>query len=278
MADAFLCIMIQLVVTDLDGTLLNNDKQLPKDFWKIETELREAGIVFAVASGRPYISMRGIFESIEEHVLFIAENGAYINYRNADVLSKPMHQSDIEMLTNLARQQEDTHILLCGKDQMFYESENTSFLEESSKYYSHMTKVDDLLNVKEDILKFTLCDLKSAEKNCLPKFRHLTHQFTIAVSGKVWLDITDIGTNKGTAVEHMQELLGIHPENTLVFGDYFNDVQMLEKAGQSYAMKNAHPEVIKIAKKITQFDNNEGGVTKEIADILAKMRIGEWKF
>ena len=270
--------MIQLIVTDLDGTLLNNDKQLPSDFWEIELELRKAGIVFAVASGRPYISMRGIFEAIEEHVLFIAENGAYINYRSADVLSKPMHRSDIEALTKLARVQEDAHILLCGKDQMFYESENISFLRESNKYYNHMTKVEDLLNVKDDILKFTLCDLKSAEENCLPKFSHLSDKFSIAVSGRVWLDITDIGTNKGSAIEHMQQLLGINPENTVVFGDYFNDAQMIEKAGRSYAMKNAHPEIIKIAKNITQFDNNEGGVTKEIADILANMRIGGWKF
>lgn len=276
--DAFLCTMIQLVVTDLDGTLLSDEKKLPADFWVIEKELRQAGIVFAVASGRPFISMRELLAPIEEHVLFISENGSYVRYRDMDLLCKPMNKSDVHGLIDLARKQDDTHILLCGKSQMYFESRNSDFLAESSKYYNHMKHVDDLMNVEDDILKFTLCDLIHAEKNCLPKFKFLEDKYSIAVSGHVWLDITDKGTNKGTAVEFMQKKLGIQPEATMVFGDYFNDIQMLENAGHSYAMKNAHPEIIKLAKNITELSNNEGGVTKEIAKMLESMRVSGWIF
>jgi Cof subfamily protein (haloacid dehalogenase superfamily) len=270
--------MIQLIVTDLDGTLLNDEKKLPSDFWTIEQELRRAGIVFAVASGRPFISMQEILKTIEDHVLFISENGSYVRYRNVEILCKAMNKSDVHDLIDLARKQDDTHILLCGKSQMYFESQNAEFLTESSKYYSHMKHVDDLKDVEDDILKFTLCDLIHAEKNCLPKFKFLEDKYSIAVSGKVWLDITDKGTNKGTAVEYMQKKLGIQPEATMVFGDYFNDIQMLENAGHSYAMKNAHPEIIKLTKNITEFDNNEGGVTKEIAKMIESMRVSGWIF
>ncbi|MEX1189833.1 MAG: HAD family hydrolase [Bacteroidia bacterium] len=260
--------MIQLVVTDLDGTLLNDNKELPSNFWGIEKKLRELGIVFAVASGRPYESMRRIFNNNLEHILFIAENGGLIRYRGEELRSNALPLVDVHELIKLSRKLDNTHILLCGKDVMWFESQDETFLAESLKYYDHMHYVPDLLSVSEPIIKFTLCDMVSSETNSFPKLKYLQDKYTMAVSGLRWLDITGIDVNKGKALEFMQGFLGIPKENTLAFGDYFNDVEMLKQAGISFAMKNAHPEVRKMAQSITRYTNNEFGVIKEIEHLL----------
>lgn len=260
--------MIQLIVTDLDGTLLNDKKELPANFWEFEKKLRDLGIVFAVASGRPYESMRRIFENKLEHILFIAENGGLIRYRGKELRSSAMNKTDVHDLILLSRAIEQTHILLCGKDVMWYESKDAAFLAESSKYYDHMQHVDDLLMLEEEVIKFTLCDMISAEENAAVKLNYLKDKYSMAVSGLRWLDITDKLVNKGTALEFVQNYLQIPKENTMAFGDYFNDVQMLQQAGLAYIMKNAHPELIKSAKNISTFSNNQEGVIYEIERLL----------
>ena len=74
--------------------------------------------------------------------------------------------------------------------------------------------------------------------------------------------------NKGNAITHLQRILEITPEETVVFGDHMNDVEMIQCAKHSYAMKNAQEELKALAKYVTEYDNNEAGVVKEIEKIL----------
>jgi Cof subfamily protein (haloacid dehalogenase superfamily) len=260
--------MIQLVITDLDGTLLNDQKELPEEFGKTEQELRKNGVLFAVASGRPYISMSRIMHQFSDHILFIAENGGLIRYRNKVIKSSPMTPASVQKLIVIARQLSNCHILLCGENTMWYESRNSKFIEESVKYYDHMTYMEDLMLLNEPVIKFTICDLENAETNSYVKMQHLGDEFSMAVSGLRWLDITAKEVNKGEALKFMLEFLGIPAENTLAFGDYFNDKEMLQVAGHSYLMKNAHPGMISYAKKISPYTNNDGGVIKHINEII----------
>jgi hypothetical protein len=66
----------------------------------------------------------------------------------------------------------------------------------------------------------------------------------------------------------LQSHLGIAANHTLVFGDYLNDLEMLSTAQYSYAMKNAHPEVINKASFITEYTNDEAGVIKKVEELL----------
>lgn len=263
-------VMIQLVITDLDGTLLNDEKELPKEFAMTEQELRKRGILLAIASGRPYISMNKIMNQFNEHILFIAENGGLIKYRNKTIRSSPMNRESVQRLIVLSREIPHCHILLCGEETMWYESQNADFIEESKKYYDHMTYLEDLLTLDEHVIKFTICDLVNAETNSYVKLEHLSEEFSMAVSGIRWLDITSREVNKGEALKYMLNFLGIPAENTLAFGDYFNDREMLQVAGHSYLVKNAHPGMSRYAKKISPYSNNEGAVIIHIAEHLSQ--------
>ncbi|MCB0820855.1 MAG: HAD family phosphatase, partial [Bacteroidetes bacterium] len=141
--------MIQMIVTDLDGTLLNDEKELPDGFENLEKELRNRGIVLAVASGRPYVSMNRILNKYTDHILFIAENGGLIKYREKVLKSRPMQAEHVHELIQIARGLDQCHILLCGEKNMWYESKNETFIKESGKYYDHMIHVSDLLQITE---------------------------------------------------------------------------------------------------------------------------------
>ena len=86
----------------------------------------------------------------------------------------------------------------------------------------------------------------------------LQKNLEVIVSGQNWLDISHANANKGYALSMLQENLGITKDETMVFGDYNNDLQLLELAYFSYAMENAHNDVKKIARFQTKSNSEEG--------------------
>ena len=86
----------------------------------------------------------------------------------------------------------------------------------------------------------------------------------VAIGGKIFLDITSTTATKGSALQEIMKHCNAKAEEVMAFGDYLNDLEMLEVAGVSYAMKNAHPDLFKSARYITKHHNNDNGVIREI--------------
>lgn len=256
--------MIKLVVTDMDGSLLNDAKQLPADFFEIAAGLQRQGIVFAVASGRQYYTLLHTFFELRDSVYFIAENGAYVAFQDKALHIDFIDRKVVNELIAEGRNVSNAFPILCGKNSAYAESNDVGFLDEARKYYQKFEIVDDLTLVEDEIFKFTVCDFSNAEFNSLKYFQKYNDQLKVAVGGELYLDITSHATNKGNALRQLQKKLGIKENETLVFGDYLNDLEMMGAATYSYAMKNAHPEIINVANFTTEFDNNHGGVTQTI--------------
>ena len=92
----------------------------------------------------------------------------------------------------------------------------------------------------------------------------------VKVSGENWLDLSHNDANKGFALTQIQNNYRISREETLVFGDYNNDLEMLERATYSFAMANAHPNVLSAAR-YTTLSNNEKGVERILEQLLAQL-------
>ena len=88
---------------------------------------------------------------------------------------------------------------------------------------------------------------------------NLYQKLLIKISGTNWLDISTEKANKGNALKEIQKILNISKTETMVFGDYHNDIEMMQEADFSFAMENAHKDIKKIAKYTTK-SNNEFGV------------------
>lgn len=259
--------MIKLIATDMDGTLLKSNNQLPERFPEVFERLQEEGIIFAAASGRQYYNLIKRFEAVQDQMMFIAENGTFVIYKNEEILVKSLDRNDAYELVKIGRTIDEAYIVLCGKKSAYIEGNDERFINEVKKYYERFKVVECLEDVEDEILKVTLCDFKGAEENSIKYFEAFKEDFQVTVSGYLWLDIVANGTNKGVAIEYIQQKLGITPEETMTFGDYLNDLEMMKSAYYSYAMENAHEELKEAARFITQ-SNDEEGVLIEIERML----------
>jgi len=259
--------MTKLIVTDMDGTLLNDKRELPGSIWRTIEQLDEKGIRFAVASGRQYRTLADIFEPVKDKMLFMAENGTIV-VNNSEVISKTvLDKKLVHQLIDTARKLDDCHIVLCGSETAYVESTNESFLEKTGYYFHHKEIVEDLKKVDADVLKFTICDFKNPEQYSYQYFEHFSDRAQIAVASEIWLDIMPLHVNKGSALKQMQQELGISNSETIVFGDYMNDFEMMEFSENSYAMANAHPEILGVSRFRTRLGNNENGVIETLKDL-----------
>ena len=260
--------MIKLIATDMDGTFLNDRHQFPADFREVFRQMKEQGIIFGAASGRQYHNLESLFEKEKDDMFFIAENGTYVVYKGKELFSCTIDKKYVSRLIEIARTIDDVHIVVCTKKAAYVEDTDERVMQEVRKYYAKRAVVEDLNEVEDDVLKIALLDLKGAESNSLHYFRELQNELKITVSGLVWLDIMPLDANKGIALQKVQEYFGVSAQTTMVFGDYMNDLEMLQNAYYNYAMANAHDEI----KKIARFEaksNNESGVTETIKEYLA---------
>lgn len=256
--------MIKLIVTDMDGTLLNDKHDIPSDFWETEELLNNKGILVAVASGRQYYNLESKFERIKDRMIFFAENGTCVMHKGKELFLNALDKDAAMNFIEIGRNIEGAQLVLCGKESAYIESIDKSFYREIKQYYERLEIVEDLKKVEDTFLKVTICDFKGVEENSYLNFKEFENNFKVAIAADIFLDITSLTANKGTAIKKIQESLKISPDETLVFGDYLNDLEMMQNAGHSYAMKNAHPEIISVSKFVTEFSNNENGVLKTI--------------
>lgn len=258
--------MIKLIVTDMDGTFLNDNKEINVEFWEVFEKLKEKNIKFVVASGRQYQNLRKHFNAIKDDIIFIAENGSYVVEKEKEIYSQVLTKDEVKKFISLGREIKDTNLVLCGKKSAYIENDEKEFLNEVNKYYEERVLVKDLMEIVEknedEIIKIAFCNLKGTESNVYP-FLKTEKNFQVVVSGEIWLDVSHLKSNKGIALEILKEKLGIDYDEVMIFGDYLNDYEMLQKGKYSFAMENAHDEVKKIANYLAK-SNNENGVVEEI--------------
>lgn len=258
--------MIKLIASDMDGTLLDEKGDLNPEFFNILKELKEKNIKFAVSSGRQYYNLLNKFSKAKEDIIYIAENGTYIVQEGKELYSNLLPKETVLSLIEDSRKLEQCEIVLCGKHSAYVEKDYAEFIKEVETYYYKYEVVEDLTKVEDDILKFTLCDFKGAAENSDKVLGPLwSEKLQVTVSGKIWLDIINKGANKGVAIKNLQDRFNISFEETMVFGDYFNDLEMLTSAFHSYAMENAPEEVKNYARFIAP-SNSEQGVLKVIKE------------
>jgi len=251
---------VKMVVTDMDGTLLNSKSEVSDQFFELFDTLKTLNIQFVAASGRQYSSIQDKLMSIAEEITIVAENGGYIKQAGTELGSIHLSEQHVNKLIPLLRAVDDIHIVLCGKRSAYIEKNDARFIHVLKEYYTKFEVVEDLLTeVKDDCFKVAIYHFESSETFIYPHVKHLESELQVKVSGSNWVDIADQKSNKGEAIKLLQRKFGISKEETMVFGDYNNDLEMIDQAYFSYAMENAH-ENVKLAARFQTGNNNSAGV------------------
>lgn len=263
---------IRLLAVDMDGTLLDADHTVPRDFWPLVDQLYDMGIVFCPASGRQYWRLRDMFAPVADEAVFVADNGAYVVRAGQELSSDGLSRSDVHAMIARTRQiiaeGGDIGIAVAGKRAGYVEQTDPRLAPFFAQFLHRMEVVSDLMDVEDDFLKIAIYDFHDADRVSRPAFAEFAQTHTVVATGKHWLDIMSKKANKGAAIRHVQQTLGVTRDQTMVFGDFLNDLEMMDEATYSFAMGNAHPEVVARARYRAPA-NTENGVVRAIRTALS---------
>lgn len=261
---------IKMVVTDMDGTLLNSKHEVSPQFFQLFKKLKENNILFVAASGRQYHSIVDKLNTIKDDILVIAENGAFVRNGTKEIIHTTLSREIILQLLETVTKIDDTYPILCGKKKAYIKSGSGDFAKKFEEYYTAHETLDDLKSYEDEIFKIAIYHFENSEKYIYPKVKHLEDQLKVKVSGTNWLDLSHTNAHKGFALKKVQEMYHISPAETMVFGDYNNDLEMLALADYSFAMKNAHPNVKAISNYETK-SNDDFGVETILEQLISQL-------
>lgn len=260
---------IKLVVSDMDGTLLNSKGKVSTLFFDLFQKLQDNNIHFCAASGRQHNSIVSKLASIKDRIYVIAENGGVVKKGDEMLLSYFLNPEKVQKLIPILRGISGANMVLCCDNSAYIESKDERFVALFQEYYHSFQQVDDLMEIAKSIpvFKIAIYHFDSSEKFIFPIVKDFKNEVLLKISGKHWVDISDEKANKGNALKAVQQRLQISKEQTLVFGDYHNDIEMMQEAGMSFAMKNAHEDIKKIADFITE-SNDDFGVEIVLENLI----------
>lgn len=263
--------MIRLIASDIDGTLIKESTpDLYPEIVEAVRKLTKQGILFCAASGRQYQSIRNVFRNLDEDIIYIAENGAQIRYKDEDISLTPMKREYVEaIMKQLRKYYASCDVIASTPRGSLIESRNKDFIDLITYgYRNKFTLVDDILEEKTDIIKIAIYQKESirelGETVLIPQWKD---KVKVCMAGEDWVDFMDASVDKGHALHFIQDYFQIAMEETMAFGDNNNDVGMMKAAGESYAVANAREEVKAAAKHICP-SYLEKGVYQVLKDLI----------
>ena len=239
---------VKLIVSDIDGTLIPyGESSLPEALFPLIRALREAGVLFCPASGRQYHSLRALFAPVADDIGYLCENGAVVMGPGpegaARLLSKtPMPRAEALALIRAILALPGCEVLisgewvsyLCPKDERFV----SEFREATGNRIRVVERVEDVAEGVVKISAYAPGGLDAPKAALGPRF---DGPFRMAEAGPAWLDFTL--ADKGAGLRGLCAALGVTAAETAAFGDNWNDVAMLDMAGEAYLMSTATPEL-----------------------------------
>ena len=261
--------MIRLVISDIDGTLVpEGGFDLNPEYMKVIRALAAKGITFVAASGRQMASEDRLFAPVRDHIFYISESGALI-FKHGEVIESRVIESKlvVGVLEDLQKMP-DVNVMVSYKEGYYMEGNDDSFYDLIFRTYAGKGGVvDSFFDRVDDCVKISLFVEAHAKEYEQELQKRWGDKLSINMSGAKWIDVTRKDATKGDAIAWLQEYLGVKPEETMAFGDNFNDITMLQSVGESYASVLAHEEV-KQAAKHTVASYEEDGVLQILKTLV----------
>lgn len=266
---------IMLVAIDLDGTLLDTNKNIPKKNIEDIKKLLDMGIDVAIATGRPVNGFSWIKDEAnlnKSDCYSITNTGSLIinNGNNEEIISEKLELKDLKKVEKLI-DGFDLQIGFYNKDNLYNKNDNPDdvFKLESKFLRMKIKKFDDDFDKAIERISVTgnKEELDKFEKKYNPMLQK--DYFTVRSMDTVF-EVLNKNAGKGNAFISLCKHLGIGLENTLAMGDSLNDIDILELAKYSATTKNAIDEVKKIVDYVSEKTNDEAGVSDIIEHFFFK--------
>jgi len=273
---------IKLIALDLDGTLLDNNKELPEENKKALKYAASKGVNITVCSGRYFKGVRCIAEEVGANVAIVCGNGAEVRRMNGEfVYSKYLDFDVCKYLVDIACEYRlvfnvyahDTIITFSKNDvTSYYERINKRLAPENQCRILYTENIMDFVEspppeLKTGILKIEYRNINNDISDELQKIILQVPDIAIEGSFAKSVELHATGLTKGTGLQIVAKDAGIDMENVMAFGDYVNDIDMLKCSGLPVVMGNADDVTKSVAAYITS-TNVECGVAKAIYEFI----------
>lgn len=252
---------IRLLLADVDGTLVTGAKVLTDRSIAAVRKLTDAGIVFALVSGRPPRGMAMLVEPLQLTTPIAAFNGGLIVDTDMHILSQHVLPGDmVRPIGSLLRSFSLDVWLYRGADWYVQDPTGPHVAKESATVAFGPTVVDDYSELIDDVSKIVgVSDAAAAVSTAGEAARErFGHAVSAACSQPYYLDVTHPEANKGYVARWLAKRYDIPATQTATIGDMANDVLMFAHCGLSIAMGNASPEVKRAARRVTTSNEAEG--------------------
>jgi Cof subfamily protein (haloacid dehalogenase superfamily) len=251
--------MIRLLVTDVDGTLLDNNSEIPELNKQALIDCKKQNIDIILATGKSIGAVIPIIRTLDLKLPQITLNGAVVVDRSSNVINavkiEPSHFYSV-IKTIKTR----------GYNPLIALPDGTIFYEKYDRTLEVFKDINEPIFKTEHIEKADYADncvsISVAIREDDPLDSYLRAKFSdvlqIVRSGEYFFDILHNDATKGNALGFICNIYGIKKNEIAVFGDSYNDLSMFDHAGLRIAVRNSYPEVIKRADYITEENFNSG--------------------
>ncbi|WP_237387532.1 pyridoxal phosphatase [Xenorhabdus sp. Sc-CR9] len=263
----------RVIALDLDGTLLDPQKNILSESLSVLNEARQAGIKILIVTGRHHVAIRPFYQALQLDTPAICCNGAYSYDFNAKkvLASNPLSIQEASLALSYLQDTEIQHLMYVDES-ILYEFPHTvaRTLAWSDSLPEHQRPtLQKISNFQDAIHDFNFIWKFATSSSNLVKLREISEQIEENVGLECewsWFDQVDIakkGNSKGMRLQQWVESQNLSMKNVIAFGDNYNDLSMLETAGLGVAMGNAVDTVKERADIITR-DNTQPGIAEVI--------------
>ncbi|ERK59505.1 Cof-like hydrolase [Gemella bergeri ATCC 700627] len=263
-------------ITDMDGTFLNDKKEIAPNAKEIMNKLQAKDIKFIIATGRPDIAVKHYYHDLGMNDVVISNNGSLIrNLKTGEIVYKKNFEiEEIEAIYSMYRELNDNGIefhiytlnyIYC--DRLSFSMKRMKLLEENmpeelkTPMYVHNDIIGEIKKNNESCQKVMM--ISKNHKKVEHFFEKVKEVFPVdgTISATDFFDIMPKNCNKGTAIEKLAEYYGYTTDDCVVFGDNFNDKEMFDVAGWSVCPNNATAAICEMCDEVIG-NNNDFSVIK----------------
>ncbi|GEL04384.1 Cof-type HAD-IIB family hydrolase [Rummeliibacillus sp. G93] len=262
-----------LIVLDLDGTLLTDEKVISDKTKATLQKAREAGHEVMIATGRPYRASKLFYHELGLHTPIVNFNGAFVHHpldQNWKTVHKPIDLKVVQEVVESLNREQFENLIAEVMDDVYVQYHDEKLLNIFSMGDPKVTTGDLHQYLKDNPTSLLI----QAKESSVPSIRqYLADTKAELIDHRRWgdpfpvIEIVRHGLNKAVGLSHVAKDLGIPRDRIIAFGDEDNDLEMIEYAGVGVAMGNGISQLKNIANEVTT-TNNEDGIAEFLIDRL----------
>lgn len=264
----------KIVALDMDGTLLNEQKEITEETKNVLSEARNKGVKIVLSSGRPLDGLKNYLNElnlVDDNEFVLSYNGCLVQETKT---SKIIHEvglkgSDLKYMYNLSKKI-GVNIHAFSPNIGLMSPKISKYTEVEANINKININIIDFnkINDNDDIVKVMMVDEPEILDEAIKKLpQSIYDKYTVVKSAPFFLEFINKNADKGKGLEALAKYLGVKREEIIAMGDAENDLAMIKYAGLGVAMGNA-VEKVKEASDVVTLTNEQNGVAKIIKEYI----------